>query len=520
MTTDSANAGRRKRRGGRAGGEARQEASAADTSYKQPYANVPTYDILTEEQVLQVHDKTMQILEEGGIAFIYDEAIDILRKHGAKIHNDYVVTFDRELVMEYLSKVPSQYTWSARDPNKDVILGDKYACFAPVAGPPFVQDIEHGRRPSTHEDYLNFLKLSHMTPYLHTSGAEIVVPSDIPITERHLETFYSNLTHSDKPTMGIYHTGFTGADSVAMAKIVFGEQAMREKHYLHCIVNVSSPRRLDDRMLSLIIEYASANQIVNVTPFILSGAMGPVSILGTVAQLNAETIAGIIFAQMVNEGTPCVYGSFQSVVDLQSGAPVMGAPESQIALYMSAQMARHYKIPFRAAGNYASSKITDAQAAYESAISIGPSMLSQPNFILHAAGWLESGLTAGYEKFVLDLETLGMYDTFLRGINWDDDQWAMDAIINEVKPGGHFLGSVHTMKHFKTAFYRAELFDYDAGETWQANGALNSEQRANKKYKEMLTRYEKPHLDDAIEAELRDYIERRKPEITTAMIVG
>jgi len=260
-------------------------------------------------------------------------------------------------------------------------------------------------------------------------------------------------------------------------------------------------------MLSLIIEYATANQIVNVTPFILSGAMGPVSILGTVAQLNAETIAGIIFAQMVKEGTPCVYGSFQSVVDLQSGAPVMGAPESQLALYMSAQMARHYKIPFRAAGNYASSKITDAQAAYESAISIGPSMLSQPNFILHAAGWLESGLAAGYEKFVLDLETLGMYHTFLNGVNWDDDQWAMDAIINEVPAGGHF-------------FYRAELFDYDAGETWMANGGLNSEQRANKKYKEMLTRYEKPKLDDAIDTELRDYIERRKPEITTAMIVG
>jgi len=198
----------------------------------------------------------------------------------------------------------------------------------------------------------------------------------------------------------------------------------------------------------------------------------------------------------------------------------MGAPESQLALYMSAQMSRHYGIPFRAAGNYASSKISDAQAAYESAISINPSMLSQPNFILHAAGWLESGLATGYEKFVLDLETLGMYDTFLRGINWDEDQWAMDAIINEVAPGGHHLGTAHTMRHFKTAFYRAELFDYDAGETWVANGSLNAEQRANKKVKQMLADYVQPQLDASIDEELNAYMAQRKQEITPSMIVG
>jgi trimethylamine--corrinoid protein Co-methyltransferase len=198
----------------------------------------------------------------------------------------------------------------------------------------------------------------------------------------------------------------------------------------------------------------------------------------------------------------------------------MGAPESQLALYMSAQLARHYKLPFRAAGNYASSKISDAQAAYESSISIGPSLLSQPNFILHAAGWLESGLTAGYEKFVLDLETLGMYHTFLKGISWDEDQWAMESILHEVPPGGHHLGTAHTMRHFKTAFYRAELFDYQSGEAWAANGALNSEQRANKKVKEMLGNYQQPHLDSAIEEELKAYIDKRKTQITPAMIVG
>lgn len=487
---------------------------------KQPYSNLPVYNILSEEQLLLVHDKSMQILEQGGIAFYYDQASSLLKQHGVKVDSDSVAYFDRELVAEYLAKAPEHFTWSARNPENDVIIGGNYACFAPVAGPPFVQDIDKGRRPSRHEDLIHFLQLTQMTPYLHTSGSETVVPSDIPIAHRHLETMYDHFIYTDKPMMGVYHTGLTALDSIAMANLAFGEASMQEKHYLHCIVNVSSPRRLDDRMLSSLIAYAENNQIVNVTPFILSGAMGPVSILGTVAQLNAETLAGIVFAQMVKPGTPCVYGSFQSVIDLQSGAPVMGAPESQLALYISGQLARHYKLPFRAAGNYASSKLSDAQAAYESVISMGPSLLSQGNFILHAAGWLESGLTAGYEKFVLDLETLGMYHTFLKGIDWDEDQWAMDAILHEVPPGGHHLGSSHTMRHFKTAFYRAELFDYDSGEAWLANGGLDAAQRANKKVKTMLASYQKPPLATDVAEALRAYIETRKPNLTSAMIVG
>ncbi len=486
----------------------------------QPVMNVPVYDLVDEEKLQLIHDKSMQIMEEGGIAFLYEPAVQILREHGVRVDENQVAYFDREMVMEYLAKAPAEYTWSARNPERDVIIGGKHVCFAPVVGPPFVIDRERGRRESTHEDLLNFLKLTQMTPYLHCSGSEIVVQTDIPIEYRHLELMYTHLTYTDKPTMGVYHTGLTGTDSINMARIAFGEQAMAEKSYLHCIINVSSPRRLDDRMLSLLIAYAEAGQIINVTPFILSGAMGPVSILGTVAQLNAEALAGIVFAQMVREGTPCVYGSFQSVVDLQSGAPVLGAPESQLALYLSAQLARKYKIPFRAAGQYASSKIIDAQAAYESVLSMGPSLHCQPNFVLHAAGWLESGLTAGYEKFVLDLELLGMYHTYLKGINWDDDEWAMDAIINEVPPGGHHLGTSHTMRHYKTAFYRADLFDYDSGETWLANGGEDAYERANKKYKEMLKRYEKPPVDPAIDEALRAYIEKRKPELDAAQIVG
>ena len=484
-----------------------------------PFVNTPTYNLLSEEQVQLIHDNSMQILEEAGIAFIYEPALEIFRQHGVKVEGN-MVYMDREMVMETLKTAPSTFTWAARNPEQDVQMGGKHACFAPVVGPPFVVDSVHGRRPGQHKDLENFLKMTQMTPYLQCAGAEICVSSDIPIEERHLELAYSLLTMSDKPVMGVYHTGLTAVDTINLTKIAVSEAAFSQKSYLHCVVNVSSPRRLDDRMLSVLIAYAKNNQIVQVTPFILSGAMGPVSILGTVAQLNAEALSGIVLAQLVNPGTPCVYGSFQAVVNLQSGAPVMGAPESQLALYISSQLARRYGLPFRGSGAYASSKISDAQSAYESVMSIFPALQAQPNFILHAAGWLENGLTAGYEKFVLDLEMLGAYLTFIKGVNWDDDQWALDEIINQVPAGGHHLGTDHTMRHMKTAFYRAELFDYDSAETWQANGGLDATQRAYRKAQDLIKSYERPYTDPAIDEALRAYIEKRKPEITPAMIVG
>ena len=484
----------------------------------QPLAKIPPYDLLTEEQVELVHEKSMQILEEGGIAFMYEPALEIFRKSGAKVVDD-VVYIDRGMVEAAITSAPSVFTWSARNPERDVKIGENNVCFAPVVGPPFVTDIERGRREGTHVDLENFHKMAHVSPYLHCMSSEICVSSDIPIEERHLRLLQSHLTLTDKPVMGVYHTGLTGLDSIEMAKIAMGE-AWQDKSYLHCIVNVSSPRRLDDRMLSLLIAFAEANQIVNVTPFILSGAMGPVSILGTVAQLNAEALSGIVLTQLINPGNPNVYGSFQAVIDLQSGAPVMGAPESQLALYISSQLARRYGLPFRAAGAYASSKIIDAQGAYESVMAMLPSLQAQPNFVLHAAGWLEAGLTTGYEKFVLDLELLGMYHTYLNGINWDEDQWAMDSILKEVPPGGHHLGTDHTMRHMKSAFYRADLFDYDSGEAWLANGAEDAMLRANRKAKKLIASYEKPPINPGVEEGLEAYVQKRKPEITPAMIVG
>jgi trimethylamine--corrinoid protein Co-methyltransferase len=278
------------------------------------------------------------------------------------------------------------------------------------------------------------------------------------------------------------------------------------------LINISSPLRLDDRMLGALKVYARANQALIITPFILSGAMAPVSVAGTLVQQNAEALAGIIFAQMINPGTPCVYGSFQTNIDLQSGAPVLGSPESQISLYTSAQMARRYKLPFRSGGMFASSKIPDAQSAYESVMIMLPAVMARVNFVLHAAGWLENGLAAGYEKFVLDCEILGMLHTFLKGLDLSDDALAMDSI-RSVPPGGHHLGTPHTMEHFRTAFYRAELFDYNSAEQWQEEGSLDAAQRANAKYKQLLKEYEAPDLDEAINEELQAFMAKRKEGI-------
>ncbi len=312
--------------------------------------------------------------------------------------------------------------------------------------------------------------------------------------------------------MGSVTSASNAADSVAMAEILFGAEAIREQPALISLINVSSPRRYDDRMLGALKVYARARQAMIITPFILAGAMGPASITGTLAQQNAEALAGIALAQMIEPGTPVVYGSFLTNVDLQSGSPVFGSPECQLGLYVSAQLARRYRLPFRGGGAFASSKLPDAQAAYESQMVMLPTIMARTNFVLHAAGWLESGLVAGYEKFVLDCEILGMLHTWARGLDLSDEALAFDAIA-EVPPGGHYLGAAHTMRHFLDAFHRAELFDYDSAEAWERKGAEDSYTRANKKVKQLLADYEPPDIDPALEEALADFVARRKSEI-------
>jgi trimethylamine--corrinoid protein Co-methyltransferase len=490
---------------------ARQSAAAARPPMQQVEYAVPRYEPLPPEGLQRIHDESMRILRELGIDFYDAEARAILKAHGAKVVGD-TVFFDENTVMEWVRHAPAWFTQLARNPANNVSIGGNRAVFAPVYGPPFVVDLDRGRREATMEDFRNFVKLAYLSPYLHHSGGTVVEPTDEPVATRHLDMLYAHVKYGDKAFMGSVTDPANAADSVKLAEIVFGRAAMEKDPALLSLINVSSPRRYDDRMLGDMLVYARARQAMLITPFLMSGAMSPVSVAGTLALQNAEALAGIALAQMVNPGTPVIYGSFMTNIDLQSGAPVFGSPESQQALFAGAQMARLYNLPFRGGGAFSSAKIADAQAGYESVQVMLPSVLAQINFVLHAAGWLENGLAAGYEKFVIDCDLLGMYHVWARGIDLSEEAFAFDAF-QEVPPGGHFLGTQHTMRHFRTAFYRAELFDYNSAEQWEINGAPDTLRRANDRWKALLAEYEPPALDDALDRELQGFIAHRKKEL-------
>ena len=495
---------RRRRREGR-------EEMALVEKIVQPLRRVPVYALAEEEVIETIHQKSLQVLAEVGIAFYDAETQAILKAHGVTVRED-IAYFDPAVVEEYVAKAPASFTQLARNPERNVHIGDGAVCFAPVYGPPYVLDWERGRRASTLEDFHNFVKLAYMSPYLHHSGGTLVEPNDVPVPERHLDMVFAHIKYSDKPFMGSVTSGANALDSVRMAEIVFGAERMREQPALLSLINVSSPRRFDERMLGALRVYAEARQALLITPFILSGAMAPVSIAGTLVQMNAEALAGIVLAQMISPGTPVIYGSFQTNVDLRSGAPVFGSPESQIALLVGSQLARRYNVPFRSGGMLTSAKIPDAQAGYESVMSMLPAIFARVHFILHAAGWLENGLTAGYEKFVLDCNVLGMFDTFLKGLDTSEDAWAEEAI-RTVPPGGHHLDTPHTLRHYRTAFYQAPLFDYSSAEQWESQGKKDAYRRAHEWVRRWLREYTPPPLDPGIEEALQDYIARRREEI-------
>jgi trimethylamine--corrinoid protein Co-methyltransferase len=490
---------------------ARQAAASASQRMRPITYDLPLYELLDAEGLDRLHQASMRILSEFGIDFYDAEVRAILKDHGADVRGD-TVFFDEALIAKYVAMAPHQFTQLARNPEHNLLIGGNQVVFAPVYGPPFVQDLDGGRREATLVDFQNFVKLANSTPYIHHSGGTIVEPTDEPVSTRHLDMIFSHIKYGDRAFMGSVTAGPNAADSVAMAEIVFGADAIREQPALLSLINVSSPRRYDERMLAAIKVYARARQALIITPFILAGAMGPTTIAGTVAQLNAEALAGIALCQMIEPGTPVVYGSFLSTIDLQSGSPTFGSPESQLGLYASAQLARRYGLPFRGGGMFASSKLPDAQAGYESVMVMQPTILARTNFVLHAAGWLENGLVAGYEKFVLDCEILGMLHTWAKGIDLSDESLAFDAIA-EVPPGGHYLGTAHTMRHFRDAFYRAELFDYNSAEQWELNGAEDSYTRASRKVKQVLAGYQPPALDPGMEEALREFVTRRKAAI-------
>ena len=495
----------------RRGRHGRRQSSSGTRPMEQLTYRVPRYEILDEKGIQQVHDAAMHILGELGIAFHDEEARAILADHGARVQGD-MVYLSEETVMAYVGKTPAEFTQLARNPARSVTFGGKRSVFAPVYGPPFVQDMERGRRPATLEDFQNFVKLTYLCPYLHHSGGTVVEPNDEPVPTRHLDMIYSHIKYSDKAFMGSVTDPVNAADSVAMAEIVFGREAMEKAPALLSLINVSSPRRYDDRMLGCIKVYAGARQALVITPFLMAGAMSPASLAGTMALQNAEALAGIALVQMISPGTPVIYGSFMTNLDLRSGATVFGSPESQLTLLALAQIAAHYRLPFRSGGAFSSAKLPDAQAGCESVQVMLPAVQAQTHFVLHAAGWLESGLSAGYEKFVVDCELLGMYHTWAKGIDFSDEGFAFDALA-EVPAGGHFLGTEHTMRNFRHAFYRAEMFDYDGYEQWAINGSRDTYTRAHRKWNDLLAGYTAPALDPALDERLQQFMTERKRQL-------
>lgn len=504
----------RRARGGRAGRKAKE---ATEVTPIVPYItrNIPYYEVLDEDGLKIIEANAETILSEIGIEFRDDEeALQIWRDAGADVQGE-LVKFPKGLCRKLIqASAPREFTQHARNSERSVVIGGKNTVFVPAYGSPFVSDMDKGRRYATIEDFQNFVKLAYMSDSLHHSGGTICEPVDLPVNKRHFDMIYTHMKYSDKPFMGSVTAPERAQDSVDMCKILFGDDYIdsdtgKPKTCMISLINANSPMTFDDTMLGAAKVYARNNQACIVTPFILAGAMSPVTVAGTAAQSLAEAMAGMAFVQLVNPGAPVVMGSFASSISMQSGAPTFGTPEPALVLYIMAALARRLGVPFRSGGGLCGSKQPDAQAASEAANTLIPATLAGVNFALHTAGWQEGGLVMGYEKFVMDTDLAGMMCTMLKGVDLSENGQALDAI-REVGPGNHFLGCAHTQANFKSAFYRSPLADNNSFEQWEADGSLSQEQRANALWKKMLANYEAPPIDPETDAALIAFMDARK----------
>lgn len=469
------------------------------------------YEYLTAEQIETIHQASLHILENIGLDFLDEETLDIWQAAGAKVdRSNHHVWIDRGLVEEALIHAPSRFTWRARNPAHNVVLGGNHITFGPCGGMVYASSVEFGRRPGTMADYENFLKLSQMLPVLHFASWEQVTPQDIPPSTRHLQRLYASFTLTDKVVMEAAHGRIISADVLEMARIVYGD--LEGDPVTGDVVNVNSPLRYDDRMLGGLITYARAGQVTFITPFILAGAMSPITMAAALAQQNAEVLAGVTLTQLVRPGVPVIYGGFTTNVDMKSGSPSFGTPEGAWAMLVGAQLARRYNLPYRGSGTLTNAKLPDAQAAYETMWTLWPAVQAHTNLIMHAAGWLDGGLTASYEKFIIDVENLAMFVHFLDGFVIDEETLALDMIA-AVGPGGHHFGTAHTQERFRTEFYQSTLADRQGYDMWAAAGGQDTVQRAHTIWRELLGQYEPPPIDPAIRDALADYVARRTPEV-------
>jgi trimethylamine--corrinoid protein Co-methyltransferase len=472
---------------------------------------MPRYEILSADAMSVLDGGWRRILTEVGVEFMSDRALELFRKAGQTVEGNNV-KLDPEFVLEQVAKAPREFDVQARNPANSVHIGGDNMVFGSVYGPPFVRQGDV-RRDATMDDFRNFTKLAQSFGELDSAGGVICEPNDAPLDSRHLDMTYALQTLTDKIYMGNVVSGGNARDTIRMSEILFGgREAIEQTPTTISLINCNSPLRWDDRMLDAQFEYSAANQAVVLTPFLLMGAMSPVSIPATLVQQIAEALSGIALSQLIRPGCPVIFGSFLSNIDMQSGSPCFGTPESAMGLLCTGQIARHFGLPFRAGGGLTSSQTPDAQAAYEALMTLLPTFLAGTNWVMHSAGWLEGGLVSCYEKFIIDIELLKMLRVEFTPMEIDEASLAFDAHM-EVGHGGHFLGAAHTLERFRTCFYRPLLSSSENYERWMGKGARDAAARAGEIYQKTLSEYEQPPLDDAIRAELAEYVTKRRAEL-------
>jgi trimethylamine--corrinoid protein Co-methyltransferase len=467
--------------------------------------------MLDAGSVETLHQASMHILENTGIKFMDEEALELWAGAGARVDtSSMMVRLDHDLLMELVGRAPASFTWRARNPERDMPVGGNTVTFAPNGGMAYVSSLDSGRHPGTLADYENLVRLSHTCNVINYNGGELVAIQDVDPALRHLKRLYADFTLTDKALLEAAHGRVITKDVIDMARLVYGD--LEGNPVLGGVINVSSPLRYDERMCGGLITFARHGQVTIITPFIMAGAMAPITIPAALAQQNAEALAGIALTQLVRPGAPVIYGGFTTNVDMKSGSPAFGTPEGARALLVGAQLARRYNLPYRGSGSLNSSKMPDAQAAYETMWTMWPAVLAHTNFILHSVGWLEGGLTVSYEKFVMDAEMLAMFYHLFQSFEINDETLALD-MIDLVGPGGHHFDTPHTQSRYSDAFFESSLGDRRGYDLWLAQGAKDASQRANGLWKEVLASYEQPPLDPAIEESLRQFVEKRGGEL-------
>jgi len=507
----------RRARGAGGGAAARRQARSTPKfeSFPNIVRQLPPTDILSEEAIEVIEANADTLMEEVGVEYREDaEALQLWKDAGADVKGERV-RFPKGLCRELMKTAPSQFTQHARNPARNVEIGGNNTVFAPVYGPPFVRDLNGERRYATMEDFRNFVKLAYLAPAMHHSGGTVCEPVDIAVNKRHLDMVYAHIRYSDKPFMGSVTAPERAEDTVKMAQILFGEEFVDNNCVLVSLINCNSPMVLDGTMLGALKVYARANQASIVSPFIVGGAMSPVTVAGTLTQVLCEATSAIAFTQLCRPGSPVIFGTFATAISMQSGAPCFGTPEPAQVLMGAAQFARRYNLPFRSGGSLTGAKLPDAQAAFESANTLWPAMLGGVNFMLHSAGWLEGGLVSSYDKFIMDCDQLAAHQKMSAGVDMSENGQAMSAI-REVGPGSHYLGCAHTRENFQTAFFVSQTADNNSFEQWEIEGSKRTDHRANDIARKWLEAYQPPEIDAGIDEALKSFVQQKKDSMPDA----